>query len=147
MSGPSDFVPTILEPMVRERRVGFHLVRGAWKDVGSPELWLDAHLFLIRAMETGALLPHWRRRVASTNQRIANEIWVSKASIQSKPLLLRTKASHWAGPCYFSGENPPQSLGPCAVLYGEGSEDGLSNGIGMGGKWVNASSRVELDTG
>jgi NDP-sugar pyrophosphorylase family protein len=134
MSGPSEFVPTILEPMIRERRVGFHLVRGAWKDIGSPELWLDSHLYLIEALETGHLAERWLRRVEAVNQRLGNQIWVSRTSAG---LALRTRASNWAGPCYFSGSSAPLVLGPSAVLYGEAPEGAtLSRGIGLGGKWV-----------
>ncbi len=134
MSGPSEFVPTILEPMIREKRVGFHLVRGAWKDIGSPELWLDAHLYLIRAMETGRLSERWRRRVESANHRVANEIWISRLARGARP-------SNWAGPCYFSGSRAPLNFGPSAVLYGDapnGAE--LSCGIGLGGQWVSVES-------
>lgn len=139
MSGPSEFVPTILDPMIREKRVGFHLVRGAWKDIGSPELWLDAHLYLIQALETGRLQKRWRERIERTNRRVANEIWVSNSS---------RMGTHWAGPCYFSGAHAPSSLGPEAVLYGDPqAETEHSSGIGLGGKWVAVPSRVSKDTG
>jgi mannose-1-phosphate guanylyltransferase len=138
MSGPSEFVPTILEPMIREKRVGFHLVRGAWKDIGSPELWLDSHLYLIRALETGRLAERWRKRIESVNRRLANEIWVSRSSSH-------VSAMNWAGPCYYSGALPPAVLGPSSVLYGAPSEDtGLSAGIGLGGKWAAISSLQSL---
>lgn len=131
MSGPSEFVPAILEPMIREKRVGFHLVRGAWKDIGSPELWLDSHLYLIRAMETGRLTERWRRRIESANRRLANEIWVSRSSP-------RVSVANWGGPCYFSGALAPKDLGPSAALYGIApNEDVLFNGIGLGGKWAS----------
>lgn len=130
MSGPSEFVPTILEPMIREKRVGFHLVRGAWKDIGSPELWLDSHLFLIRALETGHLMDRWRKRIESVNRRLANEIWVSNS-------VRHASAMNWAGPCYFSGESAPSALGSLAVLYGKSPEGvTLTSGIGLGGKWA-----------
>jgi hypothetical protein len=131
MRGPSEFVPAILEPMIREKRVGFHLVRGAWKDIGSPDLWLDAHLHLIRAMETGRLAERWRRRIESCNRRLASEIWVSRSS-------RHVSASEWAGPCYFSGALAPKTLGPSVALYGIAPTDGLlSHGIGLGGKWAS----------
>jgi NDP-sugar pyrophosphorylase family protein len=140
MSGPSEFVPTILEPMIRERRVGFHLVRGSWKDIGSPELWLDSHLFLIRGMETGKISKRWQDRIEKANRRIASETWVSRWALDSNAWKIRAQAATWGGPCYFSGEAPPRELGPSGVLYDSTSISScLSSGIGLGGKWMDVS--------
>ena len=134
----SEFVPNVLLPAIKEGKAAFHLTSGVWKDIGAPELWLDAHLYLLRALETGRLPQSWRRRIEKRSRRIAQETWVSNRS----PLWINT--TRWNGPCYWSiglpGSDcdvPPRELGPEAVLYGSAHrDDKLVRGIGFGGTWV-----------
>jgi NDP-sugar pyrophosphorylase family protein len=111
IAGPAEFVPTILEPMIAQKKAGYFLTSGEWRDIGAPDLWLDAHVFLLRALETGRLHAPWRHRIESRNRRIANEIWVD----QNAP---HVRTIDWAGPCYWDGQGePPRALGPSSVQY------------------------------
>jgi NDP-sugar pyrophosphorylase family protein len=134
-SGPAEFVPTILEPMIRARKAGFFLTQGIWKDIGAPELWLEAQLFLIRALETGHLPQSWRRRLEHRNRRAASEIWLGRG---------RASVVDWAEPCYWDGVGrAPRSLGPRAVLYGELPRAPVGPGIGFHGLWVDCPQLSE----
>ncbi|MCM2277604.1 MAG: nucleotidyltransferase family protein [Oligoflexia bacterium] len=130
-SGPSEFVPTILEPALREGRVGAHLASGSWHDVGSPQLWLQTHLALLAGLETGRISPRWRARVESANRRIGPQSWVSRSARLAGSGL-------WAGPAYWNpwGDpkaQAPRELGPRAVVYGALENSRLSGGISLGG--------------
>jgi NDP-sugar pyrophosphorylase family protein len=140
-SGPAEFVPTVLEPAIRDKRAGVYFARGRWHDVGSPALWQQAHLALIAALETGRLSRAWRTRLEKGNRRIAPQTWVS-ASAPGRLL----KSARWAGPSYWNALHdqtalPPAELGPRAVLYGtaQGISHGpsLSEGIGYRGVWTS----------
>jgi mannose-1-phosphate guanylyltransferase len=142
--GPAEFVPTLLEPAIRDGRAGVYFAQGRWHDVGSPALWLQAHTALLKALETGRLSREWRTRIEKSNRRIAPEAWVS---LSSPSRLLAT--SRWAGPSYWSPLHdqtalPPLDFGPRAVLYGTaqglGSTGPLSGGIGYRGVWTSLQS-------
>lgn len=128
MDGPAEFVPTILEPAIREGKAGVFLSSGEWHDVGSPKLWLETHLALMNLLETRPPL-HWSQRVQSVNQRIAPRIWISKGSSQC------AHTADWAEPIYWNPmkdetAHPPRVFGPRAVLYGALSNDSVfKNGI------------------
>lgn len=137
---PAEFVPTVLEPWVKAGKVGFHLSKGYWKDIGTPELWLDAHLSLIKKLETGQLPMVWRKRIEAINERLGNQVWAAK---EKNHFTNRTLAQNWSGPCYFSGSRFVEELGPRAVLYGaalhksqEPQGVDLRDGIGFGAKWA-----------
>jgi NDP-sugar pyrophosphorylase family protein len=144
-AGPGEFVPTVLLPAIRAQKAGVFLAKGNWHDVGSPALWLEAHLSMLRALETGRLSRSWRARLEKDNRRVASEVWVSK---DAKGRAIRT--ARWAGPAYWSPQrdstaNAPLSFGPDAVLYGpaQGVGTELNSGIGFRGVWsgVPTSSR------
>lgn len=121
--GPSEFVPTILEPAMREGKVGVFLTDCTWFDIGDPGLWLQAHTGIIERLETGALNQRWRERIESLNKRISPLVWVSKDS----PHIL--DPSGWIGPAYWNRleeetAHPPRELGPEAVIYGGGFPGG-----------------------
>lgn len=146
-SGPAEFVPTVLAPAIAEGKAGAFLADGHWHDVGSPGLWLESHLAMLRGLETGRLSRAWRERLERGNRRVAALAWVSKdASSRS----IRT--SGWAGPAYWnplqdSTAAAPAALGPEAVLYGnaQGLGSGFNSGIGYRGVWtaLPPSSRPE----
>lgn len=129
---PSEFVPTILEPAIREGKAGVFLSSGEWHDVGSPTLWLETHLAMIKLLETRPPL-HWSQRVQSVNQRIAPRIWISKGSSRC------AHTADWAEPIYWNPlrdetAKPPRVFGPRAVLYGAPSNDSIfQNGISFRG--------------
>ena len=120
---PVDFVEAILKPAIERRQAGFHLASDIWHDVGSPQLWLDAHVAMIRGLETGLLPRAWRVRLEQVNRRLASETWISKRS--ERP----AQTVEWSGPCYWDSEADPKTaapgvLGPRAVIYGKVPEGG-----------------------
>jgi len=134
-SGPAEFVPTILAPAIRDRKAGVYFASGLWFDVGSPELWLETHLEMIRRMETGDLPREWRVQIEAENLRVAQEVWVRRGQH------LRTSdRSQWVGPCYCDPRRAslPKVLGPRAVQYG-GTSKGLANGVSMDDLFWEAS--------
>lgn len=142
--GPAEFVPKLLEPAIRDGRAGVYFTQGRWHDVGSPALWLQTHVALLKALETGRLSSQWRRRIEKSNYRIAPESWVS----QGTPGRLLSTA-RWSGPTYWNPLHdqtalPPRDFGPRAVLYGTaqglGKPDALSDGIGYRGVWLSLQS-------
>jgi NDP-sugar pyrophosphorylase family protein len=115
--GPSEFVPTILMPAIKEGKAGAYLASGLWYDIGSPALWLQTHLSLMEEMEKARLPIAWRHRIESCSSRVAPGVWVSKEA------------------------NRPATFGPRAVLYGDFSQSHplLFDGIGYRGLWVGVS--------
>jgi NDP-sugar pyrophosphorylase family protein len=55
---PAEFVPEVLEPAIRARKVGFLYSDALWIDIGSPTLWYQAQLSLEQSLKEGAL-PDW----------------------------------------------------------------------------------------
>ena len=138
--GPFEFVPEILSDAIRAGRVGVFLSSGEWHDCGTPALWLEAHLSLIRALETGRISAIWRKRIEKSSHRIAQNIWVSNGSGGAR------LPAEWAGPAYWGGDwegahaNPPRIFGPNCVIYGEApSSATLSGGIGLGADYLPVS--------
>ncbi len=134
---PGEFVPLMLDPAIKAGRAGFHSCSGVWKDIGAPSLWLDAHLHLLRGLETGRIDPGWRKRLEVGNHRVAHELWVSNASPRG------FRSVDWTGPAYWDGSGirsarmAPAALGPGAVVYGAVPASGrLAAGIGYQGAWV-----------
>lgn len=120
---PAEFVPSLLEPAIQEGKAGVYLSSGEWYDVGSPRLWLEAHLAMIRLLETRPPLL-WSQRVQSVNKRIAPGVWVSKNASRC------SSTADWAQPVYWNPlldetARPPKSFGPRAVLYGGAWSDSL----------------------
>lgn len=114
---PLEFVPEVLEPAIRSGRAGAYLAEGGFEDIGSPELWLDAHVSMLGRLETGRVPQRWRRRIESVNRRVAPGIWVSKKARRW------LSCSEWSAPAYWSPAGdpratPPAALGPRGVLYG-----------------------------
>jgi NDP-sugar pyrophosphorylase family protein len=141
-NGPAEFVPTVLLPAIERGQAGVYLAEGQWHDVGSPALWLQTHLEMIRALETGALPRAWRERIEDRNQRVASLQWMDES--------VSSRLAHvwdWSGPAYWSpwgdaSARPPARLGSSAVLYGSAPSEGgsLSEGIGYGGVWKSVKS-------
>ncbi len=145
---PSEFIPKILEPAIREKKAGIFLTNGIWYDMGSPLLWLKSHLSLIARLETGLfqspIARLWRKELERVNFRRSNGVWVSRNCERS----MNWKV--WDSPCYWGEDidlsrdskvlqpgGPPSLLGPNAVLYGTGFENKpYQSGIGYGGIWM-----------
>jgi MurNAc alpha-1-phosphate uridylyltransferase len=139
--GPAEFVPTVLEPAVLSKKAGIFLTEGSWYDIGSPSLWLSAHLAAIDRLETG-FFPSpssqlWQKRWEATNLRVGQKSWIALGSPRSSRL------TSWAAPFYWDGRDLQKSsipwvLGPNAVLYGQAISPvtDLQQGIGFAGEWV-----------
>ena len=52
---PAEFVPEVLSPMIQAKKVAFIESDALWIDIGSPELWAEAHHRLARAKNEGVL--------------------------------------------------------------------------------------------
>jgi NDP-sugar pyrophosphorylase family protein len=121
---PAEFVPQILEPAIRNRKAGFFLTQGNWFDVGSPALWCETHLELMKLLEHGQLSKSWRRRIESVSVRVGSEMWIGKKARRW------FATADWQSPGYYddlqdSTSKPPREFGPRAVLYGQpGSRPG-----------------------
>ncbi len=134
-AGPSEFVPTILEPAIKAGKAAAFVTSGSWYDVGSPSLWLDAHTGVLRDLETGQLPEAWRHRIERVNQRVAQGIWIARGTP-----FMSVRTIDWVGPAYWSPmddihASPPIKLGPEGVVYGAQSEKILKTGIGFRGEW------------
>ncbi len=135
-----EFVPMLLEPAIRARRAGVFMCDGIWHDMGEPALWLEAHLALIRGLETGTIPGQWRRRIESVCHRVGTEAWVAGRGSQFR-------AGEVCGPAFVSSGAQLAPVGPRAVLYGEWPSGvaRLENGISYGGQAVvlaTAESRL-----
>lgn len=137
--GPSEFLPYILEPAIREKRAGVYCSDGLWFDIGAPNLWLNTHIELMKLFETKAppKVSHWNKRILKTSSRVADQIWISHSN------RIPLRRSNWVGPCYWQGntlnETAPLTLGPNAVLYGsiEGKNH-FERGIGFRNRWIGS---------
>ncbi len=108
---PSEFVPEILEPAIRDGKAGFFWLDDAaiWEDVGSPELWWHAHARVIQSWET--LPSYWRDRL---NAELLNHHGVVLP--KGSPVT----GIHTRAPAFWDGSGTaPDRLGPGEFIYGE----------------------------
>lgn len=56
---PSEFVPMVLEPLIRKKKVGFMWADALWMDIGNPDLWWQAHFDLYQRYLNQALPRPW----------------------------------------------------------------------------------------
>ena len=141
LQGPAEFVPTILLPAIAAGKVGIYCAAGEWQDVGSPELWLRAHLALIQGLEQGSLPDVWRNRIEASQGRVAPGVWVARSR------MMRLDGRQWRAPLYWNETSvgmeksrevyAPMDFGAGSVLYGSVPESGpaLEWGIGFNGVW------------
>jgi hypothetical protein len=131
---PTDFLEQILRPAIVKKKVGYFLTQGKWFDVGSPEVWLETHVAMIKMLETGQIPQSWRKRIEKANKRIAQNVWISNDTKRY------FKTAQIVAPAYFnslgdSTAQPPKLFGPDAVAYGDAfSYQGIfSKSIGFRG--------------
>lgn len=105
----SDFLASILIPAICEHQVGAFWSEGFWSDVGSPELWAQAHFDVIEALEKDLLAPWMKKRIQEVSERVAHQFW----SLKTSQALLQE--AH--GPGFFAGKVPLKSCGPYSVVY------------------------------
>jgi N-acetyl-alpha-D-muramate 1-phosphate uridylyltransferase len=138
-SGPSDFVNDILRPQIERKKVGAFLVDSDFYDVGSPRNWLNAHVDLIRGLESGrGIAKYLRKRIELKSCRVGEHVWISKRDV------FHANTRQWVGPAYWNtwgdeSAHCPNFLGPNAVVYGGGINESLpsiQNSIHFGGAGV-----------
>jgi NDP-sugar pyrophosphorylase family protein len=126
---PSEFVPQILKPAIAQNQAGYFLMNGLWFDIGDPQAWLETHLSLIDALETGDLPQLWRKRIERVSRRIGPRFWASHRTELSQ----RARLREVVGPAYWDSRGESQdacsTLGPRAVCYGGIPAPGLSSAI------------------
>lgn len=120
---PSDFGPLILEPAIRQGRVGTYWIDvfpelndPQWYDIGSIPAWSAAHWSLMERLQKNELPELWKKRILKHNKQLAPNIWVSNWSA------LTSAPENWSGPIYFSpeknSEDFPSEAGPRSLIYG-----------------------------
>jgi NDP-sugar pyrophosphorylase family protein len=67
---PAEFVPEVLKPWIEKGKVGFQLIDDLWLDVGSPELWWNAHLQLLNGMNRGKIPEVWKSVVLEGMKKV-----------------------------------------------------------------------------
>ncbi len=140
--GPSEFVPEILAPAIRNQRAGVFVEDGLWYDIGSPSLWLDTHFDLMRLFESthekNDRIRLWEKRFLTTNDSLGKNCWAHT----SQRTQLGKNTLEIQGPCYLGGVNQvgveKVQVGPNAVIYDQMPPLGvkIENGIAFGGYWV-----------
>ena len=128
---PAELVPEILTPALQHSRACVFTSNGDWMDIGSPELWLKAHLNLIEGLERGSIKNAWRRRIEMKSERMGEKQW----RLISSRSFSRARAD-WVGPCFFGGTEKTRYFGPKTVIYGKPPKLTLHNGIGLDGKFL-----------
>lgn len=125
---PSQFVPRIFEPAVREGKVGAHVFRGEFFDCGEPAPWRDAHFRIQELLETERCPALWRNRFLEESEQAAPGVWRRKGVTAVAP-----------APAYL-GEMPGAgvALGPGVVLYGPGQPGHLAKGLAYRDLWFQA---------
>jgi len=127
---PSEFVPSLLQPAIQRGRAGAYLFQDPWIDIGSPGLWLDAHLELMMRMETGDIPNQWRRRIEAETHRHANGLWSSTRLRRGHIPTEQCMTPVFVG-CSEAEMKEWSAIGPRAVVYGppELGVSTLSDGI------------------
>lgn len=77
-----EFVPEVLEPAIKARRVGFLLAEDPWMDVGSPELWRDACVQMNDRLNQGQLPSYFQDRLKSADPTVGGRFELGKSSIR-----------------------------------------------------------------
>jgi mannose-1-phosphate guanylyltransferase len=67
---PSEFVPEVLMPMIRQGKVGFFKVDQLWLDVGSPELWWKSHFELHQEFTHGKTPSFWSQMIQDGSKKV-----------------------------------------------------------------------------
>lgn len=137
---PLDFVKDYLTDAIKRGVVGFsEQKKEIWLDIGSPELWAQAHFEIIRAIETHALPSYWMERLTEINEKISPGVW--RLSELEVPSEIKYKSPVYLGAGDYDWD-ADKSLGPDLVLYGlEESETELSSRIVYSGMSVQFSKK------
>lgn len=126
LTKPSDFLEEILKPAIASGKA-YGLRRDfPWLDIGTAELWWKAHLWLLRALETGACPHEWRELIEKKNKKTAPEAWVSQQLVIPPSFIKK-------GVYYSHHEQPSLPLGPDWIQYGECRAPKVSRGISFQG--------------
>jgi NDP-sugar pyrophosphorylase family protein len=79
---PAEFVPDVLEPAIRLRKVAFVYAEDLWIDIGSPELWVSAQEHLRQALLTGQVPSGLRSLLENTDPTCGGRFDLGKNRIR-----------------------------------------------------------------
>jgi NDP-sugar pyrophosphorylase family protein len=79
---PAEFVPDVLEPAIRLRKVAFIYAEDLWIDIGSPELWVEAQEHLRQALLTGRIPTALRSRLENADPTCGGRFDLGKNRIR-----------------------------------------------------------------
>ena len=145
---PSEFLPEILLPAIKQKTAAGFQIAGQWIDTGTPALWWKSHLKLMGLWEKNLLPPLWKSQIENRNKRVGPCLWVFNGisnEISNRIADGIEQGGRCRPPLYLQSDNsvPPTlgRLGPNAVVYGNLSED-RSNGLAYGKHWAGELSEV-----
>ena len=84
---PAEFVPEVLEPAIRARKVGFLFSDALWLDIGSPELWHQAETRLRAELSIGNLPKYLLERLERADPTWGGRFELGKSSIRMDDML------------------------------------------------------------
>ncbi|MBL7715996.1 MAG: NTP transferase domain-containing protein [Bdellovibrionales bacterium] len=144
---PSEFVPTVLDRLIVEKKLGFFLSDGIWFDIGSPVLWLQAHQECMRLWNQGRLPMEWKRRFMDAHvQKVSDRLFIGPIRSQAdekewqKRLSADIEGFFYLDPARltdWTGEDFKRTTG--SVVYQVSAEMIRTNpgkGIGYEDHWV-----------
>lgn len=79
---PAEFVPEVLLPMIQAKKVAFIESSALWIDIGSPELWAQAHLTLDLALQSHTLSPRISLLLKQADPTCRGEFELGKNTIR-----------------------------------------------------------------
>ncbi len=142
--GSADFVSTVLEPLIREKKVGVYLEQSRlWSDIGSPELWYKAHCDLIRNLDSSSegsdrarLASSWVSAINKNLTQVGSQIWVNRnLDVPSIEAILRDSRAR--GPILLSECTVPtdKPLGPGLIAYSCAINTHVRQALGFRNLW------------
>ena len=91
LGAPSEFVPEVLEPAIRARKVGFVQSSAPWLDLGSPELWFQAEHRIREWLQNGLLPRHFQAKLNQSDPSVGGRFELGKNSIRMDDILHEIK--------------------------------------------------------
>ncbi len=79
---PAEFVPDVLEPAIRLRKVAFIYAEDLWIDIGSPELWVRAQEHLRHAVLAGRIQGALKSRLETADPTCGGRFDLGKNRIR-----------------------------------------------------------------
>lgn len=87
---PAEFVPEVLEPLIRARKVAFIESDALWIDIGSPLLWKKGVERLLQAKDQGELPPFILNRLKIADPSLGGRFELGKNTIRYDDMIYET---------------------------------------------------------